>query len=156
MKSTAAMVALLGFGLTACASSSDVTPVRPAAAPADEPPASRPRPAAPARREARAVPAAASLDPASLAVLDQALASKDFETRLIAIEAIADARAPELLKYLGDALGDPEHDVRVAAIDGLARVPLAAARALLASVRDDATEDLDVRALAAGALLQRN
>lgn len=117
-----------------------------AVASAPSPPPTTPRPAP-----------AASLDPTSLAVLKEALAGRDPITRLIAVEALGDARAPELVDWIGHALGDPEHDVRVAAVDALA--PLvggARARALLISVRDDKTEDLEIRALAASALLRPN
>ena len=93
------------------------------------------------------------VDQASVTVLKQAIESKDYATRLIAIEAIGDARAEFLLPWLEHALGDPEHDVRMAAIEALVRIRSARALALLATVRDDTTEDLDVRALAASALL---
>jgi HEAT repeat protein len=93
------------------------------------------------------------LDPVSLAVLEDATKSADPDTRILAIEAVADARVPELVEWLGHALGDPEHDVRVTAVEGLTRLATPRAHDLLVSVRDDKTEDLDVRALAASALL---
>ena len=99
-------------------------------------------------------PRLTSPDAASLAVLEQALASKDYATRLIAIEAVADGHADGLIGGLEHALGDPEHDVRMAAIEALDRLHSTRARALLLTVRDDTTEELDIRAVAAGALLR--
>ena len=92
---------------------------------------------------------------ASLAVLRQALQSKDYETRLLAVQAVGDTRSPDLVAWLEHTLGDPEHDVRVATLDALGRIPSQRARELIRSVRDDTTEKLDVRALAAGLLLSR-
>jgi HEAT repeat protein len=95
----------------------------------------------------------AELDPASVAVLKQAIESKDYATRLIAIEAIGDVRAEALLPWLEHALGDPEHDVRMATVEALEKFHSPRAFALLVTVRDDTTEDLDVRALAASSVL---
>jgi HEAT repeat protein len=97
---------------------------------------------------------AQALDPASVAVLKSAIESKDYATRLIAIEAIGDAHAEALAGWLEHALGDPEHDVRMAAIDALDRMQTPRALGLLATVRDDTSEELDIRAVAAGALLR--
>ena len=96
----------------------------------------------------------AALDAASAAVLKQALESKDYATRLIAIEAVADAHAEPLLGWLEHALGDPEHDVRMAAVEALDRMHSTRALTLLATVRDDTGEELDVCAVAAGALIR--
>jgi HEAT repeat protein len=106
-------------------------------------PATSPRPA----------PRGAELDPASVAVLKQAIESRDYATRLIAIEAIGDAQAQALLPWLEHALGDPEHDVRMATVEALEKLRSARALALLATVRDDTSEELDVRALAASVFL---
>lgn len=110
-------------------------------------------PAAPRRLEAGPV-APALPGTASLAVLKAALASKDYATRLVAIDAIANARAELLIGGLEHALGDPEHDVRMAAVDALDRIHTTRALTLLTTVRDDDAEDLDIRAAAAGALLR--
>jgi HEAT repeat protein len=90
-----------------------------------------------------------------MAVLEQALSSPDYATRLIAVEALGDVKGIDVAPWLEKALGDPEHDVRMSAVDSLARLGTARGRALLQSVRDDVTEDLDVRAFAAAALLRR-
>jgi HEAT repeat protein len=58
----------------------------------------------------------------SVAVLERALANSDYATRLIAIEAVGDARADAPLGWLEHALGDPEHDVRMAAVEALDRI----------------------------------
>jgi HEAT repeat protein len=97
---------------------------------------------------------ARALNATSLAVIKEALASKDYATRLIAVEALGDAKADVLVPWLEHALGDPEHDVRMAAVEALEKVRSPRASAVLATVRDDASEDLDIRALAASALLQ--
>lgn len=115
-------------------------------------PAAEITPAAP--RRVAAGPGRASADTASLAVLKAALASSNYATRLVAIDAIANARAELLIGGLEHALGDPEHDVRMAAVDALDRIHTTRARALLITVRDDDAEDLDIRAAAAGALLR--
>lgn len=96
---------------------------------------------------------AGNLDAASLAVLQAALESKDIEVRLIAVQALGETRATVVLPWLEHALGDPEHDVRMVAVEALRTIGAARAGALLQSVRDDATEELDIRALAASALL---
>ncbi len=96
----------------------------------------------------------AGLDPASVAVLEQAIGSSDYATRLIAVEAVGDTHAEALLGWLEHALGDPEHDVRMAAVEALDRIHSPRAGGLLATVRDDTTEELDIRAVAAGALLR--
>jgi HEAT repeat protein len=98
-------------------------------------------------------PSRTALDPASVSVLKEALASKDYATRLIAVEAIGEARADALVSWLEVPLGDPEHDVRMAAVEALDRIHSPAAVALLETVRDDKTEALDVRAAAAAALI---
>ncbi len=95
-----------------------------------------------------------SPDP-SLVVLADALASKDYESRMIAVEAIGEARLAELTSWLEKALGDPEHDVRMLAVEALGKLGTPAARAALVSVRDDTSEKLDLRALAAAQLLRR-
>jgi HEAT repeat protein len=101
----------------------------------------------------RPTPRGTELDPASVAILKQAIESKDYATRLIAIEAIGDAQAQALLPWLEHALGDPEHDVRMATVEALEKIRSAQALALLATVRDDTSEELDVRALAASVFL---
>ncbi len=150
------LVAMLG-----CAKADRGAPAEPATraivrtgAERPPPPAPRvtaPRPSGAAPSSSRAQPAH---DTASLAVLKQAIESKDYATRLIAIEAIAGSRADSLMPWLEHALGDPEHDVRMAVVDALERFHTARALSLLVSVRDDTTEDLDIRALAASALLE--
>lgn len=92
----------------------------------------------------------------SVEVLRKALASPDYATRLIAVEAAGDTGMPQAIEWLGTALGDPEHDVRVAAVVGLGGQRTPRAEELLRSVRDDEAEDLDIRALASSALLSRN
>jgi len=87
-------------------------------------------------------------------VLKEALASKDYATRLVAAEALGEAKLDSAVPWLEHVLGDPEHDVRMAAVEALDRVHSPHARALLVTVRDDMTEELDIRAVAAGALLQ--
>src|SRR5262245_54861059 len=96
-----------------------------------------------ARGEPRPAATAESHDSAtSLDVLKRALASKDYATRLITVQAIGDVRAYDLVAWLEPVLGDPEHDVRVAAIEALRRMGSPRARHLLRSVRDDKTEVL--------------
>ena len=117
--------------------------------PAPSPVADRPiRPQAPSGAHT------GTLDAASVAVLQHALGSKDIATRLIAMEAVGDSHADALIGWLEHGLGDPEHDVRMAAVEALDRIHTPRALGLLASVRDDTTEELDVRAVAAGALLR--
>lgn len=96
----------------------------------------------------------ASLDAASSAVLRQALASKDYATRLIAVEALGRSKVDAVMPWLEHALGDPEHDVRMTAVEALDRMHSTGALTLLATVRDDTSEDLDIRALAASAFLE--
>jgi HEAT repeat protein len=120
-----------------------------APAPAPRRESSETRPAAgpaPSRSPAR-------IDAATVDVLKQALESKDYATRLIAIEAIGETRAEMFLPWLERSLGDPEHDVRMATVDALQRFRSTRSLTLLLSVRDDTTEELDIRALAASALL---
>lgn len=94
-----------------------------------------------------------SIDPVSVAVLKQAIEDKDYATRLIAIEAMGVSRSEVFVAQLERALGDPEHDVRMAAVDALRAIGSARTVTLLRSVRDDTAEELDVRTLAAGAVL---
>ncbi len=115
---------------------------------------SAPAPPRAARSAEPPVRPRSGLDPTSVAVLEKAIGSADYATRLIAIEAVADAHAEPLLGWLEHALGDPEHDVRMAAVEALDRIHSSRALAVLATVRDDTTEDLDVRAVAAGGLLR--
>ena len=103
----------------------------------------------------QAAPAASVRDDASLKILRAAVESSEYSTRLTALEAIADARLPEGVEWLAHALGDPEHDVRVIAVDALGDFEGPRRDELLRSVRDDETEALDIRALAAGALVSR-
>jgi HEAT repeat protein len=91
----------------------------------------------------------------SIGVVREALGSRDYETRLFAVEALGSVPLADAVGWLANALGDPEHDVRVAAIEALRRHGSARARQLLCSVRDDRSEALDIRALAASALLGR-
>src|SRR6266568_6880047 len=60
-------------------------------------------------------PSAASqtrpFDAASLAVLKEALASKDYATRLVAAEALGEAKLDSAVPWLEHVLGDTEHDV---------------------------------------------
>jgi HEAT repeat protein len=112
--------------------------------------------ASPLPIETPRAPAASSPSPdPSLTVLAEALASKDYESRMIAVEAIGEAHLAELTPWLENALGDPEHDVRMLAVEALGKLGTPAARAALMSVRDDTSEKLDVRALAAAQLLRR-
>jgi HEAT repeat protein len=87
-------------------------------------------------------------------VLERALASSEDATGLIAIEAIGDERADGLLGWLEHPLGDPEHDVRMAAVEALDKMHSPRSMGFLVTVRDDTTEELDVRAVVAGALLR--
>jgi len=95
-----------------------------------------------------------TFDAASLAVLKEALASKDYATRLVAVEALGDAKLDSAVPWVEHALGDTEHDVRMAGVEALDRVHSTHVLVLLATVRDDTTEELDIRAVAAGALLR--
>ena len=95
-----------------------------------------------------------SLDAASVAVLKEALASNDYAVRLVALEALGQTKLDALVPWLEHALGDPEHDVRMTAAEALVNIRSPRALALLATVRDDKEESLDIRALAAAALLE--
>ncbi len=108
---------------------------------------------APARSPGAASPAR-TFDSASLAVLKEALASKDYATRLVAVEALGEAKLDSAVPWVEHALGDTEHDVRMAGVEALDRVHSPRARALLVTVGDDMTEELDIRAVAAGALIR--
>jgi HEAT repeat protein len=94
-------------------------------------------------------------DNASWAVLRKATESRDYSVRLLVVQALGSVRSADVTPWLEHALGDPEHDVRVAAIDSLRRIGSKRALALLRTVRDDESEALDVRALAASVLLDR-
>jgi HEAT repeat protein len=89
----------------------------------------------------------------TLGVLREAQASRDYETRLFAVQALGAVHAVDVTRWLEHALGDPEHDVRVAAVESLRRLGTPRAATLLRSVRDDKQEVLQIRALAASALL---
>ncbi len=101
-------------------------------------------------------PGAPPVDDASVAVLREALASEDWSTRIIAVETIGEIRAAGLVPWIETTLGDPEHDVRMAAVEALGEIPGEVSARLLRSVRDDTTEELDIRAIAASALLVRS
>lgn len=96
---------------------------------------------------------AAATDPASLAVLHQGLSSPDYATRLVATEALGCAHGPDVMAWLSFQLGDAEPDVRAAAIAALHQRTSPEATAQLRSVRDDETELLFLRVLAAHALV---
>jgi HEAT repeat protein len=115
------------------------------------PPQARPAPAAP-------TPAPApSVDDATFLVLREGVAATDYATRLTATEALGCVPGPDATALLADQLGDPEPDVRAAALLALDRRGSdARALGLLSSVRDDRTEDLDLRVLAAAALATPN
>lgn len=88
------------------------------------------------------------------ALLDQGLTTDDYMVRLLAIETlgcVSDGAA--LVRLNNRGLADPVLDVRAAAVEALWHHNSAAARALLASVRDDAAEDLSLRILASRSLL---
>jgi HEAT repeat protein len=89
---------------------------------------------------------------ASWAVLRLGLLSRDYSDRLLTTQVLGELPGSE--DWLARALSDPEHDVRVAAVDALKRIGSSRATQLLRVVRDDTTEKLDVRVLAAAALLQ--
>lgn len=132
--------------------------VAPAARSSDTaaPVAETPRAPAPPVRQARAPGGGATrpVDTRSLAVLKEALDSKDYATRLIAVEAMGQAKLDTFVPSLEHTLGDPEHDVRMAAVEALEACGSPRANAILATVRDDTTEALDIRVVAAGALLR--
>lgn len=104
------------------------------------------------RRERITTKRLSDLD-AALEVLRAALHDSDYATRLMAVEALGAVRSIDVTPWLAHALGDPEHDVRVAAIEALRRIGSPAAGHLLRTVVDDDHEQLDLRALAASALL---
>lgn len=79
-----------------------------------------------------------------------------YDARLTALDAIGQARLVGLLPLVESSLADPEHDVRLAAIEALAKLPHPRARVLLESVRDDTTEALELRVLAAAFLLSQS
>jgi HEAT repeat protein len=93
----------------------------------------------------------ARLDP-SWKVLQLGLASRDYSDRLLTTQVLGELRGTE--DWIARSLSDPEHDVRVAAVDALKHVGSSRAAQLLRRVRDDASEKLDIRVLAAAALLQ--
>lgn len=142
---------VLAFLLSAC---SDFTTARdqswkrgqPAAAPGDKE----------AEVSRSSAPRPNASESASLEILKKALRSQDYATRLIAVEAAGELKMPQSVEWLAVALGDPEHDVRMAAVMALASQHTHRAGDLLRSVRDDETEQLDIRALASTALLTRN
>jgi HEAT repeat protein len=107
------------------------------------------------RRTTSALASPATETP-SWAVLRQALKSKDYAVRLLATQALGGIRTVDASGWIEHSLADPEHDVRVAAVDALDRVGSRRALALLRSVRDDETEALDIRALAASALINHS
>jgi hypothetical protein len=104
----------------------------------------------PARSPARRPHA---IDAASIAVIHEAARSEAFEARLIALEIIGEKRLTTLVPDVAYALGDPDHDVRLAAVRALVTLADREGLALLGSVRDDKKESLDIRALAASALV---
>ena len=120
---------------------------RPPLAPTKAPP--RPPAGLPRDRSA----GARAVDEATWAVLEQGLAASDYATRLFAAEALGCVHTERAVKRLGYLLGDPEEDVRMAAVGALHRQPGDASRRYLESVRDDEQERLDVRVLAAAALV---
>ncbi len=101
---------------------------------------------------AQGLPAPAK-ENASWAVLRKAIQSRDYAVRLLATQALGGIRTVDVTGWIEHSLADPEHDVRVAAIDALDRVHSRKALTLLRSVRDDESEALDIRALAASALI---
>jgi HEAT repeat protein len=92
----------------------------------------------------------------SWAVLRRALQSRDYAVRLLAVQALGSVRSVDVTSWLEHCLSDPEHDVRVAAVDALDRLHSRRGLLLLRSVRDDESEELDIRALAAGALINQS
>ena len=101
-------------------------------------------------------PVSPAKETGSWAVLRQALKSKDYATRLLATQALGGIRTTDVAGWLAHSLADPEHDVRVAAVDALDRIGGRRALGLLRSVRDDTSEALDIRALAASALINHS
>src|SRR5258708_18564960 len=111
----AIVLAVLGALQPACSTE----PARPASVatetepPRGHEPSRRPAVAPGPTRSVASVRVGPTLDPASVGVLKEALESKDYATRLIAIEAVGDAPAPALLGWLPHAPPDPEHDARM-------------------------------------------
>ena len=93
----------------------------------------------------------ARLNENSLAVLDKGLGSKDWMVRLIATNALTCLPSSVALVRLEARLADVEPDVRAAAIQGLSSFRNQRAGALILSVQDDSTEELQLRVLAASA-----
>ncbi len=123
------------------------------ASPRAEVPQEKPFSLAPATPEATVGPQGTFADSRAQIVLGQALAVSDFSARLLAVETlglVADAWA---FSELERKLGDPDADIRAAAILALGNRADARARELLLSIRDDETEDLDLRVLAIRTLL---
>lgn len=89
----------------------------------------------------------------SLAVLDLGLASKDWMVRLSATTALSCIDTRIALPRLERRLADVEPDVRVAALNALARNSEERSRVLIRSVRDDVSEELTLRVLAASHLI---
>jgi len=110
-------------------------------------------PASPAQTPRPRRPVGPSIDPDDLSVVERGLASSDYATRLIATEALGCANTAQATGWLAHQLGDPEPDVRAAAIEALHQQASPRARSLLASVRDDSDEQLQLRVLAAYARL---
>ena len=100
--------------------------------------------------------APAARQSASWEVLRKALVSRDYSIRLLATQALGDIQRIDVTSWLEHALGDPEHDVRVSAVDSLRRIGSRRALDVLRTVRDDQAEALDIRALAASALLSHS
>ena len=89
---------------------------------------------------------------ASWRVLESGLRSRDYGDRLLTTQVLGELRGSE--DWIARSLSDPEHDVRIAAVDALKHLGTPRAAQLLRRVRDDNTEKLDIRVLAAAALLQ--
>lgn len=85
-------------------------------------------------------------------ILERGLRSRDYADRLLTTQVLGELRGSE--DWVARSLSDPEHDVRVTAVDALKRLASPRAAQLLRRVRDDSTEKLDIRVLAAAALLQ--
>jgi HEAT repeat protein len=97
--------------------------------------------------------AALAKESPSWAVLRKAMQSRDYAVRLLTTQALGGIRSADVTAWIEHSLADPEHDVRVAAVDALDRIHTRRALDLLRSVRDDESESLDIRALAASALI---
>ncbi len=85
-------------------------------------------------------------------VIERGLLSRDYADRLLTTQVLGELRGSE--DWLARSLSDPEHDVRVAAVDAHNRLGSPRAAQLLRRVRDDNTEKLDIRVLAAAAVVQ--